>query len=81
MLAQARWSHLKTNQVLLMDISQALETSHSKSSLDSFQYQYLPELLVNVYRYHLIMVKTVSYCYVHESWLLSNPVTFLHEEM
>ena len=30
-------------------------TSHSKSNLGNFLHQYLPELLVNVYSYHVIM--------------------------
>ena len=62
LLIQGRWSHLKTTQAL-MDISQASETSHSKSRLGKFQYQCLSELLVNVYSYCL-MVKSVSYCCV-----------------
>ena len=35
------------------DVWQASETGHSKSSLENFQYQYLPELLINdnVYSY------------------------------
>ena len=43
----------------LVDVWQASETSHSKSSLSYFQHQYLPELLVNVYSYPLV-VKSVS---------------------
>ena len=37
----------------LMDIWQASETRHSKSILENFQHQYLPELLINdnVYSY------------------------------
>ena len=54
---------------------QATETSHSKSSLGNFQHQYLPELLVIVYSYHL-MVKSVSCCCVRESQLFSNLVTY-----
>ena len=42
----------------LVDVSQASETNHSKSSLGNFHHQYLPELLVNVYSYRL-MVKCV----------------------
>ena len=45
-----------------------------QSSLDNFHHQYLAELLVNVYNYHL-MVKSVSSCCVRGSWLFSNPVT------
>ena len=51
------------------------ETSHSKSSLGNFPHQYLSELLVNVYSYHL-MVKSVSWCCVCGSWLLPNPVIY-----
>ena len=50
-------------------------TSHSKSNSGNFQHQYLAELLVNVYKY-CVMVKSVSCCSVHESWLLSNLVTY-----
>ena len=55
----------------------SLRTSHvhSKSNQDNFQHQYLPELLVNVYVYHL-MVKSVSCCCVCGSWLFSNLVTY-----
>ena len=42
-----------------MDILQASETSHSKSSLVNFQHQYLPELLVNVYSYRLMVLDVV----------------------
>ena len=51
-------------------------TSHSKSSPGNFQHQYLAELLVNVYSYGL-MVKSVSCCCVHESWLFSDLVTYV----
>ena len=72
-LVKGIWSHLKVTQALV-DISQASETSHSKSSLANFQHQwYLPEL-VNVYNYHL-MVKSVLCCCVRESQLFSDPVT------
>ena len=54
LLVQVRHSHLKTTQPL-MNIWQALETSHSKSNLGNFQHQYLPEILVNVYSYHVIV--------------------------
>ena len=40
-------------------------------------HQYLFELLVNVYSYHL-MVRSVSCCCVHGSQLFSNPVTHTH---
>ena len=36
----------------------------------------LPELLVNVYSY-CVMVKSVSRCYVHGSWLFSQ-ITFVY---
>ena len=71
---EGKWSHLKTSQAL-MDIWQDSETSHSKSSLGNYQHQYLSELLVNMYSYCL-MVKSVSYCYVHGSRLFLNPVTY-----
>ena len=57
-----------------VDIWQASEASHNKSSLGNFQHQYLGELLVNVYSYHL-MVKSVSYYCVHGKQLFSNLVT------
>ena len=38
-----------------MDIWQASKTSHSKSNLGNFQHQYLPELLVNVGSYRVIV--------------------------
>ena len=38
----------------LVDVWQASETSHSKSSLGNFQHQYLTELLVNVYSYSIV---------------------------
>ena len=50
-------SHLKTTWALI-DIWKASETSHSKSSLSKLQYQYLPELLVNVYSYIVWWRKT-----------------------
>ena len=62
LLVKGLWSHLKATQAL-MDVSQASETSHSKSSLGNFHHQYLAELLVNVHSYHL-MVKSVSWCCV-----------------
>ena len=50
------WSHLKATRALV-DVWQAWETSHSKSSLGNFQHQNLPELLLNVYTvgYHLMV--------------------------
>ena len=59
----------------LEDVWQASETSHSKSNLGKFQDQYLVELLVNMYSYHL-MVKCVSCWYVCGSRLFSDPVTY-----
>ena len=53
----------------------SLSNSHNKSIPGKFiTNTYLPELLVNVYSYH-VMVKSMSYCCVHTSWLFSNPVT------
>ena len=49
------------------------ETNHSKSSLGNF-HQYLAELLVNVYSYHLV-VKSVSCCCVCGRRIFTNPVT------
>ena len=66
-------SHLKVTRALV-DVLQASETSHSKSSPGNFQHQYLPELLVNVYSYRLV-VKSVPSCCVCGSRLFSNPVT------
>ena len=65
---QGIWSYLKTTRALV-DIWQASETSHSKSNLGNFHHQYLTELLVNVYSYHL-MVKSVSWCCVRGSYQL-----------
>ena len=72
LLVKGRWNHLKTTHVL-MDAWQASETSHSKSILGNFQYQCLPELLVDVYSYRLIE-KSVSCCCVCGRWLFSNLV-------
>ena len=66
-------NHLKAIRALV-DIWQASETSHNKSSLGNFQHGYLPELLVNVYSYCLL-VKSVSWCHVCGRWLFSNLVT------
>ena len=38
-----------------MDVRQASETSQSKGNLGNFQHQYLPELLIIVYSYHVIL--------------------------
>ena len=43
----------------------------------NFQHQYMPQLLVNVYSYRL-MVKSVSCCCVRGRRLFSNPVTFMN---
>ena len=55
------------------EVWHASETNHSKNRLGYFhdQYQYLPELLVNVYSYRL-MVKSVSCCCVHGRQIFSN---------
>ena len=58
----------------LVDIWQASEVSHSKSSLENIQHQYLPQLVVNLCS-HCLMVKSVSCCCVHWSQLFSNQVT------
>ena len=49
----------------------------AKAARENFSINsYLPELLVNVYSYCL-MVKSVSCCYVRGSQLFSNPVTYM----
>ena len=55
------WSHLETTKALI-DVCQTSETSRSKSSLDNLQHQYLSELLVNAYSYHLQVKHTSCYC-------------------
>ena len=50
-----------------------LRNKPQQKQLGNFQHQYLPELLVNVYSYHL-MVKSVFCCCVHGSRLFSNLV-------
>ena len=40
------------------------ETNHSKSSLGNPQYQCLPELLVNVYSYHVMEKACLTIVYV-----------------
>ena len=67
-------SHLKATRTLV-DVRQASETSHGKSSPGNFQHQYPAELLVNVYSCCL-MVKSVSCCCVRGSRLFSNLVTY-----
>ena len=52
-----------------------LRNKPQQSSLGNFQHQYLPELLVNVYSYHL-MVNSVTLCCVRGRWLFSNLVTY-----
>ena len=76
LLVQWRWSHWKFIRTFV-DIWQDSETSHSKSSLGNFQHWYLPDVLASVYSYHVI-VKTVSCCYVHGRWVISNPVTYVY---
>ena len=51
-----------------------LTSLRNKPQQGNFQHQYLPELLVNVYSYHL-MVKSVSCCCVRGRCLFSNLVT------
>ena len=75
LLVKGRWNHLKRTQALL-DVNKAPETSHSQSSLENFQYQYMAESLVNVYSYGLMVKSVFCYC-VHGRWLFSNPVTFV----
>ena len=58
LLAKGIWGHLKAIWALV-DVWQASETSHSKSSQGNFQHQYLPELLVKVYSYPLVVKKCV----------------------
>ena len=71
--------HLKATHTLV-DVRQASETSHSKSTLGNFQHQYLAEqLLVNVYSYCL-MVKSVYCCCVRGSRLFSDLVTYLLQQ-
>ena len=53
-----------------------LTSLRNKSSLDKFQHQYLPQLLVIVYSYRL-MVKSMSCCYVCGRWALSDSVTIM----
>ena len=67
LVVQGKWSHLKVTWAL-MDI---WETNHSRSNLGNSQQQYLSELLVNVYSYH-VMVKSVPCCCVHGSHHFSN---------
>ena len=67
-------SHLKAT-CTVVDVWQASETSHRKSSPGNFQHQYLAELLVNVYSYRL-MVKSVSSCCMRGSRLFSNLITY-----
>ena len=74
LLVKGICSYLKATRTLV-DVWQASETSHSKSSPGNFQHQYLAELLVNVYSYCL-MVKSGSCCCVHGNRLLSNLVTY-----
>ena len=68
------YRHLKATRTLV-DVWQASETSHSKSSRGNLQHQYLAELLVNMYSYRL-MVKSVSCYCVRGSRLFSDLVTY-----
>ena len=52
-----------------------LRNKPQQSSLNNFQHQYLPELLVNVYSYCLIVKCVPCYC-MCGSQLLSYPVTY-----
>ena len=45
----------------------------NKSNQGNFQHQYMPQVLVNVYR---LVVKSVSCCCVRGRRLFSNPVTY-----
>ena len=54
----------------------SLRNKPQQSSQGNFQHQYMPQLLVNVYSYRL-MVKSVSCCCVRGRRLFSNPVTFV----
>ena len=58
-----------------MNIQQASETNHSKSSLGNFHHQYLAELLFNVYS-HSLVVKSMSCCSVRGSQLFSDSITY-----
>ena len=71
-----KMSHFRTNWIIVY-VWQASWTNHSKISRGNFQHQYLPELLVNVYSYHL-MVKCVCYYCMCGSQLFSNPVTYVY---
>ena len=48
----------------------------AKAAWETSIKQCLPELLVNVYSC-CVMVKSVSYCFVHKSWLFSYLVTYV----
>ena len=51
-----------------------IQATAKLSSLGNFQHQYLAELLVNVYRYCLMM-KIVPCCCVRRRWLFSTWIT------
>ena len=55
-LVKVRLSHYKSTKALV-DAWQVSETSQSQNTLGNIQYQYLPELLVNIYSYHLIVLE------------------------
>ena len=67
-------SHTKNSQIAF--ISAIFTSIYHTKQLNPWpiQYQYLSELLVNVYSYCL-MVKSVSCCCVCGKWLFSDPVT------
>ena len=46
----------------LVDVWKASETSNNISSLGNIQYQYLPELYVNVYNHHLMVKSVLMLC-------------------
>ena len=71
LLVQGRWNYLKTYQYSLTS-SKPQKWSHCKSSLGNFQHRHLLTLLVNVYNYW-VMVKSMFCCYLHGSWIFSNP--------
>ena len=65
---QGRWSHLKITQAF-MNVQQASETSHNKSSLWQLSVP-MPKLLVNVYRYYLMVKVCLLVVYVEVDFSL-----------
>ena len=61
-----------------MDIWQTSETSHSKSSLGNFQHHYMSELLVNVYRYHLMDTCTYRPLLITCTYIVTYIRTIIH---